>query len=269
MVFLVLVSVLVFYGMVIVFFSSIETQLVFPAPTDSPESLASAARAQEAQEFWVETDEGESLYGWRLGEGERLAILFTGNGSGVGLEPDRYEVLKSLGFAVLQLNYPGYPGSSGIPSEAGMISSGRAAWDEALRTHSANEIVLYGKSLGGFAVLSLAADLGRSGGPQPRAVVVESSFSSAVAVAGELYSWLPVGWFMKNKMVSLDRAPEVVAPVLLLHGLDDDLIGPHHSSRLHEVLPRSTLIEIEGAGHNENLGRHPEGNAALRTLLQD
>jgi pimeloyl-ACP methyl ester carboxylesterase len=260
---------LLFYGMVIVFFSSIETQLVFPAPTDSHESLARAAREYGAQELWTETPEGEKLYGWRVGQGERLAILFTGNGSGVGLEPDRYEGLQSLGFSVLQLNYPGYPGSSGKPSEAGIISCARAAWGEALRTHSADEIVLYGKSLGGFAVLSLAADLGAAGGPQPRAVVVESSFSSAVAVAGEMYSWLPVGWFMKNKMASLDRAAEVVAPVLLLHGSADDLIGPHHSSRLHEVLPRSTLIEIEGAGHNENLGRHPDGAAALRALLLD
>jgi fermentation-respiration switch protein FrsA (DUF1100 family) len=265
---LVVLALILFYGLVIVLFSLMETSLVFPAPRDSPEVLAISAQHMGATELWVDSEDGQTLYGWRIGQGERLAILFTGNGSGVGLEPDRYRVLQDLGYAVLHLNYHGYPGSTGTPSEEALILDARAAWAEATRTHDPSEIVLYGKSLGGFAVLSLAAELGASDGPQPRAAVVESSFASAVDLAGELYPWLPVGWFMKNRMVSVERAPDISMPVLLLHGAADDMIRPEHSRRLHEALPQSTLVEVQGMGHNENLAMSPEGAAALESLLR-
>ena len=262
-------AVLLFYGLVIVFFVSMETALIFPAPDDSVEALAVSAQHQQAEEIWLETESGETIYGWRIGSEERLAVLFTGNASGVGLEPDRYRVLQELGFSVLHMNYPGYPGSSGRPSEAALEETARAAWQEARRTHEPDQIVLYGKSLGGFAVLSLASELGVSGGEQPRGAVVESSFSSVLELAGELYPWLPVGLFLKNRMASVDRAPEVTMPVLLLHGDADELIDIAHSRRLHEALAHSTLVELEGLGHNENLGDVSEGRSALRDFWAD
>jgi pimeloyl-ACP methyl ester carboxylesterase len=262
-------AVVLFYGLVIVFFASMETALIFPAPEDSPEQMARSAEAQGAEELWLETDSGETIYGWRIGQGEDLAILFTGNASGVGLEPDRYRVLSELGFSVLHLNYPGYPGSSGRPSELALEETARAAWAEARRTHAADQIVLYGKSLGGFAVLSLASDLGASGGEQPRAAVVESSFTSVLELAGEFYPWLPTRLFLKNRMASVERAPNVTMPVLLLHGAADDLIDIEHSRRLHAALPDSSLIELEGMGHNENLGSTGLGSQSLEDFLRD
>ena len=266
---LVLSACVLFYGLVIVFFASMETALIFPAPDDSPEELAISAQHQGAEEIWLKTDSGETIYGWRIGQGEGLAILFTGNASGVGLEPDRYRVLSELGFSVLHLNYPGYPGSSGMPSELALEETARAAWAEARRTHAADQIILYGKSLGGFAVLSLASELGRSGGEQPRAAVVESSFSSVLELAGEFYPWLPVRLFLKNRMASVDRAPDVTMSVLLLHGAADDLIDVEHSRRLHAALPNSALIELDGLGHNENLGAAGVGSNGLVDFLKD
>jgi dipeptidyl aminopeptidase/acylaminoacyl peptidase len=44
------------------------------------------------------------------------------------------------------------------------------------------------------------------------------------------------------------------APILLVHGLDDDLIPPHQSVLLHEALlavgATSELDWVEGAGHS-------------------
>ena len=144
--------------------------------------------------------------------------------------------------------YPGYPGSTGKPSEAGLEAAGRAAWSEALRTHTPDQIVLAGKSLGGFAVVSFVADLSQAGGPLPHGMIVESSFSSVMDVASEHYPWLPVRWFLQNKMISVDKAGQVTFPVLLLHGLEDELILPHHSKRLHAAFPNSDLVEYRVKG---------------------
>ena len=156
-----------------------------------------------------------------------------------------------------------------MPSELALEETARAAWAEARRTHAADQIILYGKSLGGFAVLSLASELGRSGGEQPRAAVVESSFSSVLELAGEFYPWLPVRLFLKNRMASVDRAPDVTMSVLLLHGAADDLIDVEHSRRLHAALPNSALIELDGLGHNENLGAAGVGSNGLVDFLKD
>lgn len=261
------VALVLSYGMVIVFFVAMETALIFPAPKESPTVMAEAAKQQGAQEVWVDSDDGETLYGWRIGSGERIVILFTGNASGVGLEPDRYRQFETMGYAVLHLNYPGYPGSTGKPSEQGLEAAARAAWSEATRTHSPEQIVLAGKSLGGFAAISLAADLSQAGGPVPLGLIVESSFSSVEGLASEMYPWLPIRWFLQNRMMSIDKTPQVRFPVLLLHGIDDDLIRPHHSQQLNEGFPDSELVEIPGLGHNDNLGLHPSGAAAIQRLL--
>ena len=97
------VALLLSYGMVIVFFIAMETALIFPAPDEPPAVMAEAAAREGAQEIWLDSDDGETLYGWRIGTGDRLVILFTGNGSGVGLEPDRYRLFEDMGWAVLHV----------------------------------------------------------------------------------------------------------------------------------------------------------------------
>ena len=199
-------ALLLSYGMVIVFFIAMETALIFPAPDEPPAVMAEAAAREGAQEIWLDSDDGETLYGWRIGTGDRLVILFTGNGSGVGLEPDRYRLFEDMGWAVLHVNYPGYPGSTGNPLKRVLRPPDVRHGRRPLRTHTPDQIVLAGKSLGGFAVISLAADLSQAGGPVPHGMIVESSFSSVMDVASEHYPWLPVRWFLQNKMISVDKA---------------------------------------------------------------
>jgi hypothetical protein len=204
------------YGLIIVAMFLLEPMLVFPAPRVSQAQLSRMAQAAGAQELTLSSEDGTALYGWRLGQGELLAVMFTGNGATVGGEPERYAWAASQGMAVLHVNYRGYPGSEGSPSESGLAMDARAMWQEALRTHPADKIVLVGKSLGGGVAVSLAAELGRAGGVQPRGLVVASSFTSAVDVARESYPWLPVGWLMRNRFESAAKAGDVRCPAVVL-----------------------------------------------------
>lgn len=230
-----------------------EPWLVYPAPTAAPERLAAEADALGAEVISLQSADGTGLSAWRTGpDSQPLVLHFSGNGSRVGASPGRYGAFADLGYSALHLSYRGYPGSEGSPSEAGLVADAQAAWDLARRTHAAEDIVIHGHSLGGGVAVALAAALAAAG-EAPRALVTENTFSRAWGVAAEQYPYLPVRWLMRNGWDSLERAPAVDLPALVLHGLDDRFIPPHHGEALAAALPRARFLPVPGAGHNEAL----------------
>ena len=245
----------------------LEPFMLFPRPRIGRPRLQQMARWYKATEFDIETEDQTHLYGWRLGKGSPLVLFFSGNGSTVGASLERYQLLKNAGVTILQVNYRGYPGSQGRPFEKGLRQDARAAWAEARRTHAAKDIVLLGKSLGGGVAIGLAAEL-QARGETPRALVVESTFTSAVDVAAELIWWLPVRWFMRNRFNSLQFASQLQLPVLVIHGSRDEMIGVHHSHQLAEAIPEARQIVVDGGEHNDMLLADPAAWEAFCQVTQ-
>lgn len=230
-----------------------EPWLVYPAPSASPETLAQEAEALGAEVLALESRDGTALVAWRTGPDDQPLVLhFSGNGSRVGASPGRYRAFAELGYSVLHLSYRGYPGSEGSPSEAGLLDDAEAAWHLARRSHAARDILIHGHSLGGGVAVGLAARLAEQG-EAPRALVTENTFSRAWGVAAEQYPWLPVRWLMRNGWDSLERAPALDLPALVLHGLADTFIPPHHGEALAGALPGARFLPVAGAGHNAAL----------------
>ena len=61
---------------------------------------------------------------------------------------------------------------------------------------------------------------------------------------------------------SIDLAPRIAAPTLIVHGSGDALVSPADARRLAAAFPRAAeLIEVAGAGHANVVGA--EGDALL------
>ena len=118
----------------------------------------------------------------------------------------------------MALSYRGYAGSTGRPTEAGLIADARAAYDFAVKRYGAERIVLWGESLGTGVALALAAER-----PVAR-IVLEAPFLSAVDIAAGVYPYVPVRWLMKDQFRSDLRVAKVTAPVLVLHGDRDNVV---------------------------------------------
>ena len=71
------------YLAVVGLFTLLEGTLLFPAPRVSRAELALWARQFGATEVSLQSADGESLYGWRLGSSDRIVVYFSGNGSTV------------------------------------------------------------------------------------------------------------------------------------------------------------------------------------------
>ena len=246
----------------------LEPWLLFPRPAVPESELAQLARRWDAQEVRLRSRDGTPLYGWRLGQGDRLVVLFSGNGSTVGWQDERYRTLLDAGYAVLHVNYRGYPGSGGTPSEVGLVEDGLATWREALGSHPAQQVVLLGKSLGGGVAMGVAEALSQlPPGQRPRALVLESTFTSAADVGALQYPVLPVHWLMRNPFSSLARAPHVQIPAVVIHGGRDELIPPQQAEDLTAALPDATYVAAPLAFHNDVLWNEPEALTALEAIF--
>lgn len=233
------------YGFVLAAMVALEPRLLFPRPSVPDEELSRLAERWDATEVRLKARDGTPLYGWRLGRGARLALLFSGNGSTVGWQDERYRTLMDAGFAVLHMNYRGYPGSGGAPSEGALIDDAMVAWREALRSHDAREIVVFGKSLGGGVAMGLAEGLSRlPPGQRPIAMVVESTFAAAWRVGARQYPFLPVRLLMRNRFESVTRAPHVTIPTLVVHGGRDEVIAVQQGAELAAALPDARFVEV-------------------------
>jgi fermentation-respiration switch protein FrsA (DUF1100 family) len=85
----------------------------------------------------------------------------------------------------------------------------------------------------------------------PRALIIESAFTSAPDLGAEVYPWLPVRLLSRIQYPVRDYLKGVHRPVLIVHSRADEIIPFHHGQQLFAAAnPPKEFLEIEG-GHNE------------------
>jgi pimeloyl-ACP methyl ester carboxylesterase len=208
----------------------------------------SAVDLAEAEETVLNTSDGERVIVWHVPpRGEQPVFLyFHGNGGSLRWRDERFHALIADGSGLVALSYRGYGGSSGRPTETGLIEDAAAAYAFAIARYSAERIVLWGESLGSAIAIALAADkpVGR--------LVLEAPFTSAADVSARHYRFVPVRLFMKDQFRSDLRASKVTAPVLIVHGENDFVVPITLGRRLYGLIRApKRFVSIAGAGHND------------------
>lgn len=194
------------------------------------------------------TPDGETLVLWQSpATGDRPTILFLhGNAGEIADRADRLAFYQSQGFGTAFLSWRGYGGSSGRPTETGLLTDAKTAYDH-LRSQglSPDRIVLVGESLGtGPAVLTAAAN-------PVGAVILEAPYSAAVDIARQAYPWLPVGLLMKDQYRSRDHIAAINAPLLILHGEADRVIPQGFGKRLFDLAREpKAFLSLGPVGHD-------------------
>jgi abhydrolase domain-containing protein 17 len=173
---------------------------------------------------------------------EMVLILFShGNAENIEQGMDFLRALRDAGFSVLAYDYSGYGLSTGRPTERAAYADADAAYAWLTRRGVPPErIIVHGRSLGGAVAADLASrrPIGR--------LVLESTFTSAYRVA-RLHPWIPFDRFR-----TADKLPRVTAPVLVIHGTDDEVIRFWHGERLYALArgPKRRFW-VPGATHND------------------
>jgi uncharacterized protein len=253
---------LVFYGgFVALLYVTQRSLQYFP---ESYRTAPAAAGLPEAEEVVVDTADGERVLLWHLPpRGDKPVILYLhGNGGALRHRVDRFRALTADGTGLIALSYRGYSGSTGRPTEAGLLEDAAAAYAFAAARYQPERIALWGESLGSGVAVALAAEkpVGR--------VVLEAGFSSAADVGAGVYWYVPVRLLMKDQFRSDLRIGKVTAPVLMLHGDRDNIIPIALGERLYALINApKRFVRFPGGGH-ENLGLYGAIEAAKQFLAE-
>jgi pimeloyl-ACP methyl ester carboxylesterase len=169
------------------------------------------------------------------------------------------------GYGVLLAEYRGYGGNPGRPSEAGFVADARAYLDWVAATWDDAAPILCGESMGSGIAVRMASE-------RPvRAVVLDAPYTSIADVAAAMYRWMPVRRLIRHRFDSLSCMPQVSAPLLVIHGEEDDLIPVEHGRRVAAAAAGPVeLVLLPRCGHPA-LREDPDGHgsAAMRRFLTD
>jgi uncharacterized protein len=226
----------------------LQRSFLFPIPTR--ERIAPAkAGFPEVEEHVLTTADGEKIILWHMPAkpGRPVILYFHGNGDFLAGFFGRFRELIADGTGVVVPAYRGYAGSTGAPSEEGLLKDAAAAYAFTTARYSPDRIVAWGFSLGSGVAVALAA------GQPVSKLILEAPFSSTVDVAASLFWYMPVRLVMRDQFRSDERIERVRVPLLVMHGTDDHAIPIRFGERLFALAHQpKQLVKIPGGGH-ENL----------------
>jgi fermentation-respiration switch protein FrsA (DUF1100 family) len=202
------------------------------------------------EDVWLAAEDGVRIHGWYLPvrEARWVTLVSHGNAGNVSHRLDRALLLQSrLRSSVFLYDYRGYGASQGSPDEAGTYRDARAAYRYLVEQKHvrADELVLFGESLGSAIALELALERPAA------ALVLEAPFTSVPDVARRTI-FAPLAPFVRTRYESLARIPGLRMPLLVMQGDRDEVIPPALGRRLFDAAPEpKRYYAIRGAGHND------------------
>ncbi|WP_445505336.1 alpha/beta hydrolase [Microvirga sp. G4-2] len=241
-------ALLVLYAGILAVLFVNQRSLLYPA--SDRHTTAAAAGLAGFQDLVLPTPDGERLVAWWKPPqpGKALILYFHGNGGSLWNRRLRAQALTASGRGLLMISYRGYSGSTGTPTETGLHTDARTAYDWVTRSYEPSRLVAYGESLGSGVAVRLASE-------QPLAgLILDAPYTSTADVAGLAYWYVPVSWLMLDQFRSLDIIKKVKAPILILHGTDDRIIPFALGEQLYAAAPEpKRFVRIDGGSHTRNL----------------
>ena len=171
-----------------------------------PEPTEPLAAHLPIQDIRIHTPDGETLQAWYEPPqpGRPVVLYFHGQGGTLAMGQYRYIRMHKMGVGYLALAYRGYSGSTGHPTEKGLLIDGLAAYDWLkARGFRDSDIVIHGHSLGTGVATYVATRR------PARALILEAPFTAASDVAQERHPFMPAALLMKDKFLSRLRIRDV------------------------------------------------------------
>jgi len=219
----------------------------------------------EAKTVPLTASDGVRIVAWHVPpkDNKPVVVYFHGNGGSLRFRVPRFRKLIDAGIGLVALEYRGYGGSAGSPSEQGLTDDGQAVYHFAAAHYPTQQLVLWGESLGSAVAIAVAAEqpVGR--------VILEAPFTSAVALGAQHYWYLPVRLLMKDQFHSDTRIGKVSAPLLIMHGLHDRTVPYAMGERLFDLANKPKHLARFLDGGHEDLDENGALDAVARFLAGD
>lgn len=202
------------------------------------------------EDVTLPTGDGLQLDAWFFpaGDASTGVLVAPGNAGNRSLRAPLARALLERGLSVLLLDYRGYGGNPGKPSEDGLTRDVRAARD--FLVHEAGflpqDLLYFGESLGSAVVSELATQY------PPAGLVLRSPFTDLAAVGRRLYPFLPVRWLLPDTFPVSEYVAQIRAPLTVVYGSADSIVPPEQSRTVARIA-NAREVEVPGADHNDQV----------------
>ncbi|WP_375414744.1 alpha/beta hydrolase [uncultured Bradyrhizobium sp.] len=224
-----------------------QRSILFPIP-ETRRTSPQAAGLPQAEEHLLQTGDGEQLVAWHVPPqvGKMVVIFLHGNGDILAWRAPWFAKLVADGTGLVAVSFRGYAGSSGSPSEAGLLQDAEAAYAFAAQRYATGRIASWGYSLGTGPAVALASR------HRIAALILEAPYTSIADVAAAAFPFAPVRWFVRDPFHSDRWIADVTSPVLIMHGERDLTIPIRFGEKLYEFAHQpKQMVRFAEAAHDD------------------
>jgi fermentation-respiration switch protein FrsA (DUF1100 family) len=203
-------------------------------------------QAQDMEVVTLKTQDNITLKSWYIpAQKNKPTILYLhGNAGHIGYRmPLVREFIKS-GLGLFLLEYRGYGGNKGSPTETGLYEDSETALNYLIKQGiSPQKIAVFGESLGTGVATKLASE------HQFCALILQSPFTSLVSLSQHHYPWLILKpWDQFN---SIARIKKINTPLLVLHGTKDRIVPYSEGLTLYQEANKpKKMITLKNYDHS-------------------
>jgi len=241
---------IVYVGLCAALFFFQRSLIYYPQPRPHGETSATLP---------LSVDGADLVISVRAHEGPNAIVYFGGNGENVTYNlPSFSDAFPE--HALYLMNYRGYGGSSGHPSEAALAQDALALFDYVHARHP--NVIVMGRSLGSGVAIRLATQR-----PATRLVLI-TPYASIAALGASQFPMFPVKWLIRDKYESWRYAPLIDVPTLLVVAEHDEIIPRASTDALYARFRPgiATVRVIPATGHN-TISATPMYAETLQTAL--
>ncbi|MEM7122139.1 MAG: alpha/beta hydrolase [Pseudomonadota bacterium] len=210
------------------------------------------------------TEDGLELLAWYkpAEDGKQTFVVTHGNAGHIGHRTGKLAVFAEAGYGMLLVEYRGFGGNPGKPTEEGLYRDAEAGFAFlAERGIGAEQVIAYGESLGTAVAVQMAAR------HPVAAVVLEAPFSSIGDVAATHYWYVPMArWMVLDRFASDQHVERVEAPLLILHGGDDGVVPTRLGRKLFDAADEPKVHWLAPDADHNDLYDHGAGDVVLDFL---
>jgi uncharacterized protein len=239
----------VVYLMVLAILFFMQRSMLYVRTTARP-MLNIAALESKREIVCLTTPDGLHLRSWHFRPGRTgapIVLYLHGNAGDIGNHLPWAKFLIDAGYGVLALEYRGYGGNPGSPTEAGLYDDARGAFAFLQQQGIADRnVVLFGESLGTGVAVEMANE------HKVGAVILRSPYTSIADVAAVQLWAFPVRWLVRDRFDTLSKIAGIHAPLMVFHGAADALIPMTLGRHVFDAaLEPKTWLAIPAAGHDD------------------
>lgn len=209
-----------------------------------------SAGLPNVEEVLINTPDGHTIVTWyaEADPGQPTILYIHGNSGTLADRAERFIAFTKRGRGILMMAYRGYSGSTGRPSEQANIADAKLAYDALIEKGvPAQDIVIYGESIGTGIAVRVAADNPNAG------LILDAPYTSIVDVAEICYPYLPARLLMRDRYETMRYIADVHTPLLVIHGEQDAIIPVEMGRKVAQSASGPIeIVTFRRAGHTDH-----------------